>query len=84
MLIPQDAQCEAGSQHGGRRDTLAELRSRLECPSQLDDGQRQRLQELARRLRRIQALGESFAGIELSPFAAAALGASGSAVAMAV
>lgn len=84
MLFPQDAPCEAGGGQGGPGVTLAELRSRLECPSQLEDGHRQRLQELARRLRRIQALGESFAGIELSPFAAGALGASGSAVAMAV
>jgi hypothetical protein len=53
---------------------FAELRGHLASPSVVGDGHRQRLQELAKRLARVQALGDEYARVAFSSFVAAALG----------
>lgn len=73
MLISQTAQCDSDNRHGGRGLSFAELRVQLGEPSTLCDGHRQRLLELLQRLARVQALGDEYARVELSPFARAAL-----------
>ena len=76
MLIPQSAQYETPARHGSRAVKLDELRSCLAEPSRLTNQHRQRLLELVRRLDRVRALGDEYAGIRLSDAAAAALRAS--------
>ena len=49
------------------------MRRRLSDPSSLSDGNRQRLAELARRLARVQALGDEYVRVEFSGAAMAAL-----------
>ena len=56
---------------------LDELRSCLAEPSRLTNQHRQRLLELVRRLDRVRALGDGYAGIRLSDSAIAALKAAG-------
>ena len=56
---------------------LDELRSCLAEPSRLTNQHRQRLLELVRRLDRVRALGDEYAGITLSDSAVAALKATG-------
>ena len=73
MLIPQSAQCETLSRQGRRAVKLDELRSCLAEPSRLTNQHRQRLLELVRRLDRVRALGDEYAGIRLSDSAIAAL-----------
>lgn len=73
MLIPQEARSGAHGRQGGRRASLAELRRHMAEPSTMDDGHRQRLLELARRLARVQALGDEYSRVTLSEHAAAAL-----------
>jgi len=76
MLIPQDAQYEKSPRRHGRRTVkLAELRSCLAEPSRLTNQHRQRLLELIHRLDRVRALGDEYAGVQLSESAAAALSA---------
>ena len=70
MLIPQKARRNAVGGHGSPATGFAELRSQLARRSSLDDVHRQRLLELAQRLARVQALGDEYAGISLSPMAA--------------
>ena len=65
MLIPRNALCENDRQ-GCQSVTLAELRSALADPSRLTEPQRQRLIELERKLDRVRALGDGYAGIGLS------------------
>jgi len=77
MLIPQSAQCETSSRQGRRAVKLDELRSCLAEPSRLTNQHRQRLLELVRRLDRVRALGDEYAGITLSDSAVAALKATG-------
>jgi len=77
MLIPQSAQCETSSRQGRRAVKLDELRSCLAEPSRLTNQHRQRLLELVRRLDRVRALGDEYAGIRLSDSAVAALKATG-------
>jgi len=60
-------------QHGRSPDGIAELRRGLNRPSQLTDGHRQRLLELAQRVARIQALGGEYCRVSLSEHAAVAL-----------
>lgn len=57
---------------------LDELRSCLAEPSRLTDQHRQRLLDLVRRLDRVRALGDEYAGVQLSDGAAAALKAAAS------
>ena len=52
---------------------LAELRRRLANPSNVTDGCRQRLVNLARQLARVQALGDEYTRVELSEYAQIAL-----------
>jgi hypothetical protein len=66
MLIPRNALSETSDRHGSQSVSLAKLRSALEDPSRLTDFQRQRLMTLERKLDRIRALGDEYAGIELS------------------
>ncbi len=74
MLIPQQADRCSGNRQGRRESGMAELRSQLTKPSSISDGTRQRLLALARRLAAVQALGDEYARVTLSPHAAAALG----------
>lgn len=65
MLIPRNALCENDRQ-GCQGVNLAKLRSALADPSRLTEPQRQRLIELERKLDRVRALGDEYAGIGLS------------------
>ena len=73
MLSPQNASSESSSRQGCRTVTLDELRKSLTEPMQLSDWHRQRLLELVQRLDRVRALGDEYAGIELSDNAVEAL-----------
>lgn len=73
MLISRTAQGGSGNRHGGRGLSFAELRVQLGEPSTLSDGHRQRLLELLQRLERVQALGDEYARVRLSPFVTAAV-----------
>ena len=66
MLPSKDAQSEHPKRYGDRSGTLAELRSLQERPSQLRDGHRQRLRDLAQRVARVQALGGEYRRVGLS------------------
>ena len=73
MLILQQAQGTPGGRQGTSSGGLAELRAELAQAPPLSATARQRLAELARRVARVQALGDEFAGIALSPMATAAV-----------
>ncbi len=73
MLISHQVQSRRRGRHGSGPASLAELRRQLTKPSELDDGLRQRLLDLARRLARVRALGNEYARVDLSEHAAAAL-----------
>jgi len=73
MLISQEAQGGMAREQGRTEIHLAELRRQLADPSSMDDGNRQRLLELARRLARVQALGGEYSRVGFSPEAAAAI-----------
>ena len=72
MLISQKAHGDSSDGHGSQHLSLAELRDQLSEPSTLSDGHRQRLLELVRRLERVQALGDEYSRVELSPSATTA------------
>lgn len=55
--------------HGSPRTDLAELRRRLAAPSMMDDGDRQRLVDLVRRLARVRALGGEYLRVDISEYA---------------
>lgn len=65
MLISQSLSEPLGEQGRSPMD-LAELRRLLECPSLIQDGHRQRLVDLARRLARVRALGDEYSRVDLS------------------
>lgn len=73
MPISSEAQCDLQARQGGRTNGIAELRRQLARPSQLTDGHRQRLLDLATRLKRVQALGGEYRRVTLSDFATTAL-----------
>ncbi len=73
MLISQQAQSQTPVSKGIDRSKLAELRDHLADPSALSDGNRQRLLELARRLTRVQALGDEYVRVGFSASAMDAL-----------
>ena len=73
MLVSQKAHREVASGNGIPAIGLAELRSQMANGASLDDAHRQRLQKLAQRLARVQALGDEYVGITFSPMAAAEL-----------
>lgn len=60
-------------EHGCFRTALAELQSRSAAPSDYQDGLRQRLLVLARRLASVQSLGSEYARVALSQHAEAVL-----------
>jgi hypothetical protein len=71
MLVPQGS-ASGTRRHGSPAASLSELRRGLATPSALSSGHRQRLLELAQRLRRIQSLGDDWAGVDFSEYVAAA------------
>ena len=73
MLIPQTAQSRPRRRHGRSRTDLAELRRSLADHSAISEAHRQRLQNMARRVARVQALGGEYTGIRLSDYVLAAL-----------
>ena len=73
MFVSQGLSGGSIGQQGRCRPDLAELRNRLAGPSQLDNGHRRRLLELANRLECVQALGDDFARLELSEHVMAAM-----------
>ena len=73
MFISRSAQSKLTRQQGSESVSLAELRRRLSSPSNLQDGHRQRLLDLARRLARVQAQGDEYARLELSEFVTSAM-----------
>ena len=73
MLIPQEVHSGTGQGQGSFRTGLAELRRRVAEPSTMDDGHRQRLLELAKRLARVRFLGDEYSRVEFSVYAETAL-----------
>ncbi|MEI7837760.1 MAG: hypothetical protein WCK05_15275 [Planctomycetota bacterium] len=73
MLILQQAQGKPVGGQGRSSGRLAELRAELTQAPALSATARQRLAELAVRVARVQALGDEYAGIALSPMATAAV-----------
>jgi hypothetical protein len=73
MLISRATKCKARHWHGGQEVSLAELRRALAESSVLDNQHRRRLVDLARRVAHVRALGDEFAGVELSEFVTAAM-----------
>ncbi len=73
MLISQEVQSQAFGPQGSGRGGLAELRRQLAEPSALNDGNRQRLLELARRLARVRSLGDEYVRVDFSDSAMDAL-----------
>lgn len=83
MLSPQESSSGTHRRQGSRRASLAELRRQLAEPAGLNDAHRQRLTDLARRLARVQALGNEYARVELSHYVHQAVTNSGVDVAIA-
>ena len=73
MLILQQAQGQCIAGQGRSSGVLAELRAELTQASPLSATARRRLAALAQRVARVQALGDEYAGIALSPMATAAV-----------
>jgi hypothetical protein len=73
MLISQEVRSQTSPAQGSVRGGLAELRRQLAEPSALSDGNRQRLLELARRLARVQSLGDEYVRVGFSDSATDAL-----------
>jgi len=65
MLISQQAG-ELDRRQGSRPVNLAELRRGLAEPTQLNGRHRQRLLDIARRVARVQALGDEYRRVSLS------------------
>ena len=83
MLIPQESSSGTDRRQGSRRVSLAELRRQLAEPAGLNDAHRQRLTDLAKRLARVQALGNEYAGVGLSDYVRQAVTKPGADVAIA-
>ena len=73
MLVPQQAFDETHGRYGNPRVSFAELRRQLAKPSTLDDGHRQLLLDLTRRLAQVRAVGDEYARVDLSEHALAAV-----------
>jgi len=73
MLIPQEVHSVADRMQGSSGVSLAELRRSVADPSTTDDGHRQRLLELAKRLARVQLLGDEYSRVNFSDYAVAAI-----------
>ena len=74
MLISQRAENEVADRQGSQV-SLVELRGQLAAPSQMNDGHRRRLLDLARRLARVQTLGDEYGRVSLSEHIEAAMDA---------
>jgi len=72
MLITQEAKSGRPRQ-GSPGISLSQLREQLACPENLTDDSRQRLLELDRRLKRLNALGNEHFRVSFSESAASAL-----------
>jgi len=66
MLVSQRPQRGSGARQGSLGAVLAELERQSAAPSSIDDGLRQRLLVLSRRLARVQSLGNEYARVSLS------------------
>ena len=73
MLIHQESRSDAGERQGSRLVSLSDLREQLARPSQMHDGHRRRLIDLAGRMARLAALMDEHARVDLSEHARAAL-----------
>ena len=71
MLCPQKVRCKAAGGNGISAIGFDELRKKLANETSLSDAHRQRLLDIGKRLARVQAYGTEYAGISLSPMAAA-------------
>ncbi|MBN1553327.1 MAG: hypothetical protein JXA11_01170 [Phycisphaerae bacterium] len=72
MLISRNPD-ETATEQGRSGVDFAHLRRRLGDPASLDDRDRQRLMELARRVARVRAMGDEYLRVELSDQASGAL-----------
>jgi len=66
MLVSQRTQSSPSARQGSLRTVLAELQRRNVAPSRIEDGLRQRLLVLKRRLARVQSLGSEYARVSFS------------------
>jgi len=66
MLVSQRRQSGSRHRHGSLRAVLAELQRQSVAPSRIEDGLRQRLLVLSRRLARVQSLGDECARVSFS------------------
>ena len=73
MLISQEAKRGPQGVQGRHPIGLVELRQRLERPSDINDGHRQRLLDLAQRVARVQSLGGAYRRVSLSARAMTAI-----------
>ena len=73
MLIPRSTRLARRGRQGCLPTNLAGLRSQLADPSNLNDGNRQRLLELSKKLARVRGLGDEYARVGLSECAQEAL-----------
>jgi len=74
MLRSRKSSDNLGDRQGGRWVNLSELRRELAEPSQLTDGHRQRLVDLAQRVARVRELGEAYTRVSLSEYVTGAIG----------
>ena len=74
MFTSRKSSDDLGDRQGGRWANLSELRHELAKPSQLTDGHRQRLVDLAQRVARVQELGEAYTRVSLSEYVTAVIG----------
>jgi hypothetical protein len=72
ILVLQEAPSGLGGEQGGSPAGLAELREALGDSHRISPRLRQRLSELSRRVRAVQALGGEYARVGLSPMARSA------------
>ncbi len=72
MLISRQVVSEADDRQGSRI-SFVELRGQLAAPSANCDGHRRRLLDLARRLARVQTLGDEYRRVCFSPHVEAAM-----------
>ena len=72
MLISRQVVGETDDRQGSRVG-FVELRGQLAAPSAISDGHRRRLLDLARRLARVQSLGDEYRRVCFSPHVKAAM-----------
>jgi len=74
MLVQPRVHSGASCRQGSRPVSIAGLRSQLAKPSQMSDGHRQRLLDLARRLARVQTCVGEHSRVQFSEHARVAMG----------